>query len=100
RTENPTPAAMSVMKLARNSRRWPAVIELAGAVIGGGSSWRWLSSGLGRLRAGQVHGFISANRLEVEQEQEVDRRHRRGDERVGAQRAACAQDVGLDRRGL
>lgn len=32
--ENPTPAAISVMKLARNNRFWPATALSAGALKG------------------------------------------------------------------
>src|SRR5207248_2380071 len=44
---------------------------------------------------GDVDGLVAADRFEIEEQQQIDHRHRRGNERVSDERAAVADDVRL-----
>src|SRR5262245_46077370 len=74
RMEHPTPAAMSVMKLARNSRRWPAVMGFAGVLTNSGDFFGFRSDSF------DVDLFVASDRAEIKDQQEVSSRHGQGHE--------------------
>src|SRR5687768_1384866 len=62
----------------------------------GVGSWELPLSVSAPRRSFDMHRAIPADALEVEEQPDVDERHREGDERIRLERLAVADDAGLD----